>query len=203
MKSIRRSTARKSTQGRKRPKLTTKIAKKKRGGRKTRLKAKQKKLPNHPRYHIQGRTQKLPTYVYTLKLKQGKYYVGSSSDPTYRLVQHKRGGLGGAAWTTKYTPIKMIACRQVANLIKGGGRKQEDAETKKVMQKYGIENVRGGTYSQVNLSEATVSALHAHIFKKKRLPKDFKQMEKWHQADACMKCGSTKHWSSACRKNKK
>ena len=144
--------------------------------------------------------EKLPVYVYTLQLKQGKYYVGSSSDPNYRFVQHTRGGLGGAAWTTKYAPVKMIACRQVANLIGGGGRKQEDAETKKVMRKYGIENVRGGTYSQVNLSDAITSALRAHIFKKKRLPKHFKQMEKWHEADACMKCGSTKHWSSACRK---
>ena len=52
-------------------------------------------------------------YVYQLKLQKGKYYVGSTTSPKHRLEQHIRGGKLGAAWTSKYKPVKVIHCQVV------------------------------------------------------------------------------------------
>ncbi|MDP3994361.1 MAG: GIY-YIG nuclease family protein [bacterium] len=43
-------------------------------------------------------------YVYILKLKNGKYYIGYSSDLKQRIREHKNGRVA----TTKKFPIKLI-----------------------------------------------------------------------------------------------
>ena len=45
-------------------------------------------------------------YVYILKLENGKYYVGKTNNPEYRLNNHFNEN--GSAWTKKYKPIKIL-----------------------------------------------------------------------------------------------
>ena len=43
--------------------------------------------------------------IYVLKLQENKYYVGKTTNPTYRLDDHFSEG--GSAWTKKYKPISI------------------------------------------------------------------------------------------------
>ena len=55
------------------------------------------------------------------------------------------------------------------------------------MQKYGIDNVRGGPWCKINLSEADKQAI-THINKS--------------NSDSCYNCGSNDHFASQCTKQK-
>ena len=45
-------------------------------------------------------------FIYILKLQAGKYYVGKTTNPSFRLDKHFNGD--GSAWTKKYAPIKLL-----------------------------------------------------------------------------------------------
>ena len=45
-------------------------------------------------------------YIYILQLEQGKYYVGKTNNPLFRLEQHFNSN--GSVWTTKYNPISVL-----------------------------------------------------------------------------------------------
>ena len=45
-------------------------------------------------------------YIYILKLKNNKYYVGKTKKPEFRLKQHFNAN--GSAWTRKHPPIKIV-----------------------------------------------------------------------------------------------
>ena len=84
--------------------------------------------------------------IYVLKLQGNKYYVGKTTNPTYRLDDHFSEG--GSAWTKKYKPIS------IHELQPDKPDTDEQIVTQKYMQKYGIDNVRGGPWCKINLSEA-------------------------------------------------
>ena len=48
-------------------------------------------------------------YIYILKLKQGKYYVGKTSNPNFRIESHFNSK--GAEWTKMYKPEKLLDYR--------------------------------------------------------------------------------------------
>jgi len=116
------------------------------------------------------------SYIYTLQLADGKYYVGKSSDPDNRYLQHKSGS--GCAWTKKYPPVKLLDTKLITS------EHDETNTTKDLMKKYGVDNVRGGAYVSINLDEATVSVLEREIRG---------------NSDSCFKCGGTDHWASKCK----
>ena len=74
--------------------------------------------------------------IYVLKLKNNKYYVGKTTNPTYRLKDHFSEG--GSAWSKKYKPITVHELRPDCS------DSDEQIVTQEYMKKYGIENVRGG-----------------------------------------------------------
>jgi len=75
-------------------------------------------------------------WIYILKLCSGKYYVGKTTNPEFRLADHFDSA--GSTWTSKYKPIDLIPnCDDF----------DEDKHTLICMNKYGIENVRGGLLS--------------------------------------------------------
>lgn len=115
------------------------------------------------------------TFIYVLQLKQNKFYVGKTENPDDRLKCHNSGS--GCAWTKKYKPIKTLELFE-------GDKYDEDKYVYKYMDKYGIDNVRGGSYSKVKLTEVQRSSLE-HISKATN--------------DRCFKCNQPGHFASRCR----
>lgn len=119
----------------------------------------------------------MPFYIYILKLKNDKYYVGKASDPHARYEKHLNGK--GARWTRRYTPIEMIEVYETTNVF------DEDKTTKEYMSKYGIDNVRGGSYVKRKIDDDT---------------RIFLQKEIWMALGKCTECGGS-HLSRFCDKS--
>lgn len=94
-------------------------------------------------------------FIYVLQLEQEKYYIGKTNNLDFRLEQHFNSD--GSKWTKLYKPIKVI------ELIELNDDYDEDKYTLKYMKKYGISNVRGGSFSFPNLDKSTIKLLHRMI----------------------------------------
>lgn len=84
-------------------------------------------------------------FVYILLLQQNKYYVGHTSNPRFMTEEHFQ--LNNTQWTQKYTPIRLL------EFISNCDKFDEDKYTLKYMDKYGIDNVRGGSFCKEILDE--------------------------------------------------
>lgn len=72
-----------------------------------------------------------------MKLSDGKYYVGMTINPTKNIDDYHETN----PWQEKYKPISIMKIKNnVDNL---------DEYVIKQMCKYGVENVRGGSYSSI------------------------------------------------------
>ena len=117
-------------------------------------------------------------YVYALELEANRWYIGSSRDPERRYQAHATGQ--GAAFTKLFTPLRLVGYRLATQTLPA---LDEDREVIEYMAKYGIDNVRGGTFSQPQLSDAQKSTLQQMIA---------------HAQDLCFKCGAPGHFGSKC-----
>ena len=114
-------------------------------------------------------------YIYVLQLRQYKYYVGKKTNPKFRLSQHFN--LNASRWTQKYKPLKVV------ELIDNCDSYDEDKITLKYMNKYGINNVRGGSFCKIKLLNNEVKIIE--------------QMLKGAN-DTCYKCGRHDHFVKDC-----
>lgn len=93
--------------------------------------------------------------VYVLKCTDStffKYYVGSTTKiARERILEHFTNH--GAGWTKIYQPVDVL------EIISPADRFDEDKYTKIYMEKYGIENVRGGSYTQMVLPNFQLESL--------------------------------------------
>jgi predicted GIY-YIG superfamily endonuclease len=115
-------------------------------------------------------------FIYILKLVHGKYYVGKTNNPSFRLDNHFNSN--GSAWTMKYNPIKLL------ELIPNCDDYDEDKYTRKYMDKYGIDNVRGGSFVSIELDKITIKYLT--------------QMSNGTN-DKCFICKKTGHFAKDCK----
>ena len=118
--------------------------------------------------------------IYVLKLNYNKYYVGKTENPNFRIEQHFNNN--GSAWTKKYKPIEVIEFNKCCDIY------DEDKYTKKYMDKYGIDNVRGGTYTKIILDSETKNLLKNEIVS---------------ATDKCFNCNKKGHFTANCPYKKK
>ena len=117
------------------------------------------------------------TTIYTLELEKGKYYVGRSNKPNKRILNHFNEN--GSEWTKLYKPIRIIS------QIKGD-EFDEEKYTLIAMDKYGVDNVRGGSYCKTTISQ----------YEKEKAQQTINSI-----MDKCYKCGEKGHFSKECKKN--
>ena len=115
-------------------------------------------------------------FIYALKLTGNKYYIGKTEDPQFRLETHF-SQKGGSAWTKKYSPI------QIHEIIPNQSDYDEQRVTQEYMNKYGIDNVRGGPWCNVNLTNE----------EKEMIQKILNS-----SSDKCYKCGEQGHFAKFC-----
>lgn len=117
-------------------------------------------------------------FIYVLKLKNNKYYVGKTSNPKIRLDNHFH--LSGSKWTQKYTPLN------IQEIIPNCEDFDEDKYTLKYMNEYGIDNVRGGSFCEINLTNESKNMIKRMIIS---------------STDKCNSCGGKGHFSKDCKNN--
>ena len=94
--------------------------------------------------------------VYILRLKCEKYYVGKTNKSVNeRFLEHLNGD--GSKWTEKYEPIEVLKTYENCNNY------DEDKYTIEMMGKYGIENVRGGSFVSFELSKEEIEVISKMI----------------------------------------
>lgn len=121
--------------------------------------------------------------IYALQLESNKFYIGKTSrneGVDVRFQEHKSGR--GSEWTKLYKPMSIIQHYEHDSTF------EEDVLTKRYMIKYGIENVRGGSYTKIDLDEWQIKSLE-HEFKS--------------VSDSCYKCGKKGHFATDCHKFEK
>lgn len=98
-----------------------------------------------------GVSEPVDIFLYVLALEDDRYYVGLSSDVSKRMEQHFSSF--GAEWTKRYRPIRLIHSINTGTQDGRHAEVMEDEATIVLMMKYGIEKVRGGHFSQVDIAQ--------------------------------------------------
>lgn len=118
-------------------------------------------------------------YIYILQLENDKYYVGKTYKPKIRMEKHFNNN--GSSWTSKYKPLKVI------ETIPNCDDFDEDKYTIMLMKQYGIENVRGGIFCQIELDASSIAIINKMIKG---------------ASNNCYNCGEIGHFINNCPNKK-
>lgn len=117
--------------------------------------------------------------VYILECKSyGKIYVGLTSNLEKRFQEHVNGN--GSIWTKKYGVEKLL-------FHINGDEFDELAMTLRMMKTYGMDNVRGSTYSSETLSWEEHLQIFGHF---------------WFMDHKCRICGLLSHPTHSCNSDR-
>jgi predicted GIY-YIG superfamily endonuclease len=119
-------------------------------------------------------------YLYVLKLEKEKWYIGRSANVERRYEQHLTGQ--GAKWTQLHKPLQIVLKRPLKD------DEDEDNTTREFIKKYGENNVRGGSYCQVEPKRKYVAEIEWQ---------NYSQID---EADSkrCYRCDRTSHFQADC-----
>jgi len=113
--------------------------------------------------------------IYAIQCENNKWYIGKSSNCSRRFNEHMSGN--GSFWTKKYKPINIIVLKESTGMF------DEDNTVLEYMINYGIDNVRGGSFTTMELSDSQREQLTKQIAT---------------ATNACFYCQSKKHFASEC-----
>ena len=83
------------------------------------------------------------TTIYCLELVGGRYYIGQT--PLGRFdCRYKEHFLGGAKWTTRFKPVKVLWTKAVSC---SEADEAEDSAVLEVMLEHGPNSCRGGSFN--------------------------------------------------------
>ena len=115
------------------------------------------------------------TDIYKLDCKNGKKYIGKTTDIERRLNEHFTGN--GAQVTKKFAPYRAEILETIPRYF---ADEAEQEHTDQNINKYGYNNVRGGKYTN---------------------SKTLKYNNKSKSTNNCFRCGRKGHYASACYAN--
>lgn len=116
--------------------------------------------------------------IYILSCKNNKYYVGKTTNVFNRIDDHIAGN--ATAWTKKYPPIDIIELHNDCDPY------DEDKYTLQMMNKYGIDNVRGGSFTEIVLDDVSIAMIN--------------KMNSG-ATDKCFNCNKSGHFANECNMN--
>jgi len=101
-------------------------------------------------------TESTDMFIYVLKLEKFKWYIGRSSNVNGRYQQHATGN--GAEWTKLFKPMSMLPHPKIET-----SPHDEDNLTLEYMCQYGIENVRGASFTKLVFSADELTSLQQRV----------------------------------------
>lgn len=119
---------------------------------------------------------KIEIKIYVLKLEHNCFYIGMTlrKNINKRFQEHFEGK--GSEWTKLHKPLEIL------EIYYHSDEWDENKITKKYMDLYGIDKVRGGSYCNINLSNLEKQfLLKEQLFSKK-----------------CFKCNNNDHFTLNC-----
>jgi hypothetical protein len=144
--------------------------------------------------------------VYVLKLENGKYFIGYTISLKNLREQLEKKNI---KWLQKNSFIKIL------KVYNNCDKFDVDKYTKKYMELYGIENVRGGSYYHFKLNENVIKQIekefdisNQNIYeneeedeenKEEYIEDSFDKLEKEFEIiNKCSRCGSNDHYVYQC-----
>lgn len=133
--------------------------------------------------------------IYILLCQGNRYYIGRTNQKSlHKPLDYFTNN--GPEWTKVYKPIKII--EKIPNAFDF----DDDKYTKIYMRRFGIHNVRGGSYSQLELPKDTILELEEefnHLQDSLSSDSD----DEYHsyedqQDDHCYRCGRQGHLEYEC-----
>ncbi len=89
-------------------------------------------------------------WLYVLKLEQGKWYVGITSQAVESRFKQHMSGFAAANWTRKYKPTEIHDTKDLGICDIEQAQQFEGKVTREYMTRYGDNNVRGGDLTDMD-----------------------------------------------------